>query len=108
MGYDVDETTPDHSVISKARSRYGKETFKRFFERILELCVKAGLVTGEKVFADSTLIRANASLSSVVPCPDAFQPPRSPKGHIEQVFTENPVPDEEMALAPADAAANGS
>ena len=24
LGYDLDETTPDHSVISKARSRYGQ------------------------------------------------------------------------------------
>lgn len=95
LGYDVDEPTPDHSVISKARARYGKEAFEKFFERILELCVKAGLVTGEKVFADSTLIRANASLKSVVPRSDAFQPSRSPKEHIEQVFTENPVSSEE-------------
>lgn len=94
LGYDLDEKTPDHSVISKARSRYGKETFEKFFEHILDLCVKAGLVTGEKVFADSTLIRANASLKSVVPRSDAFEPPRSPEEHIEQVFIENPVPDD--------------
>jgi hypothetical protein len=33
--------------------------------------VKAGLVKGEKVFADSTLIRANASLKSIVPRAEA-------------------------------------
>jgi len=109
LGYDVDEPTPDHSVISKARSRYGKETFEKFFERILELCVKAGLVSGEKVFADSTLIRANASLKSVVPRSDAFQPPRSPKEHVEQVFTENVVPnEEEPVLASAEVATQGA
>lgn len=91
LGYDLDETTPDHSVISKARSRYGKETFEKFFEHVLGLCVKAGLVTGEKLFADSTLIRANASLDSVVPRSDAFRPNRSAKEHVEQVFSENPV-----------------
>lgn len=99
LGYDVDEPTPDHSVISKARSRYSRQTFEKFFERILDLCVKAGLVTGEKVFADSTLIRANASLNSVVPRSDAFQPSQSPKEHVEQVFTENPVLQEELADA---------
>lgn len=91
LGYDLDEATPDHSVISKARSRYGQETFERFFEEVLALCVEAGLVKGEQLFADSTLIQANASLKSVVLRADAFQPPRSPKAHVEQVFTENPV-----------------
>lgn len=96
LGYDLDEATPDHSVISKARSRYGQETFERFFEQVLALCADAGLVKGEELFADSTLIRANASLKSVVTRADAFQPPRSPKAHVERVFAENPVPVEEQ------------
>ncbi len=97
LGYDVDEATPDHSVISKARSRYGRETFEKFFERILELCIKAGLAKGDKVFADSTLIRANASLGSMVPRTEVFEPPRSPKEHVERVFVENPAPAEAEA-----------
>lgn len=95
LGYDLDEVTPDHSVISKARSRYGRETFERFFEHVLGLCVAAGLVQGDILFADSTLIRANASLQSVVPRPDAFQPLRTPREHVGRVFEENPVPTEE-------------
>ena len=96
LGYDLDEATPDHSVISKARARYGQETFEKFFEKVLTLCVEAGLVKGEQLFADSTLIQANASLKSVVLRADAFQPPRSPKAHVEQVFAENPVIAEEQ------------
>jgi len=91
LGYDLDEATPDHSVISKARARYGQETFEEFFEKVLALCVEAGLVKGEQLFADSTLIQANASLKSVVLRADAFQPPRSPRAHVKRVFTENPV-----------------
>lgn len=101
LGYDLDETTPDHSVISKARSRYGQGTFERFFERVLALCVEAGLVKGEQLFADSTLIQANASLKSVVLRADAFQPPRSPRAHVERVFAENPVIAEEQEALPA-------
>jgi len=96
LGYDLDEATPDHSVISKARTRYGQETFERFFERILALCVDAGLVKGEELFADSTLVQANASLKSVVRRADAFQPPLSPKAHADRVFAENPVTVEEQ------------
>ncbi|MBN2455813.1 MAG: transposase, partial [Sedimentisphaerales bacterium] len=37
-GYDLDEKTPDHSVISKARRRWGLEVFTEFFENILGQC----------------------------------------------------------------------
>lgn len=61
LDYELGESTPNHSVIYKSRARYGKEVFERFFQEVLLKCVKAGLVKGEKVFADSTLINANAS-----------------------------------------------
>jgi len=60
-GYDLDEKTPDHSVISKARRRWGLEVFTGFFENILTQCVDAGLVDGETIHVDSSMIDANAS-----------------------------------------------
>src|SRR3990172_12854244 len=48
LGYDLDESLPDHSSLSKIRSRYGLEAFPGFFERIVELCMEAGLVEGEE------------------------------------------------------------
>ena len=60
-GYDLDEKTPDHSVISKARRRWGVEVFTEFFENILTQCVDAGLVDGETIHVDSSTIDANAS-----------------------------------------------
>ena len=57
---------PDHSVLSKARKRWGVETFKVFFERIVWQCVESGLVDGSKIFVDSSLIDADASNNSVV------------------------------------------
>lgn len=91
LGYDLDEPTPDHSVISKARVRYGKEVFEAFFQRVLKLCVEAGLVDGERIFADSTLITANASVSSIIPREQRFQPALCPEEHLKKVFDENPV-----------------
>ena len=66
LGYDLDDEIPDHSVLSKARSRWGVETFKHFFERIVWQCVETGLVDGSKLFMDSSLIQADASNDSVV------------------------------------------
>ncbi len=66
LGYDLDNEIPDHSVLSKARARWGVEAFRRFFERIVWQCVEAGLVDGSKIFVDSSLVDANASNNSVI------------------------------------------
>ena len=66
LGYDLDTELPNHSVLSKARKRWGVEVFRGFFERIVFQCVEAGLVDGEKIFMDSSLIDADASNNSVV------------------------------------------
>ena len=66
LDYDMDTDIPDHSVLSKARSRWGVGAFKSFFERIVWQCVEAGLVDGSKMFVDSSLIDADASNNSLV------------------------------------------
>ena len=66
LGYDLDDEIPNHSVLSKARTRWGVEAFRRFFERIVGQCVEAGLVDGSKLFVDASLIQADASNHSVV------------------------------------------
>jgi transposase len=66
LGYDLNEEIPNHSVLSKARARWGVEVFKSFFERIVWQCVESGLVNGHKLFVDASLIDANASNNSVV------------------------------------------
>jgi transposase len=66
LGYGLDSSIPDHSVLSKARKRWGEHTFRRFFERIVVQCVEKGLVDGTKIFMDASLIDADASNNSVV------------------------------------------
>ena len=65
LGYDLEDEIPNHSVLSKARARWGVKAFKAFFERIVWQCVKAGLVDGSKLFVDASLIDADASNNSV-------------------------------------------
>ena len=66
LGYDLDDDVPNHSVLSKARSRWGVEVFQSFFDRIVIQCVHAGLVDGSKLFMDSSNVQADASNNSVV------------------------------------------
>jgi len=65
LGYDLDETIPNHSVLSKARRRLGSDFFNTLFTRVLDQCREAGLVQGQDLFVDSTQVKANASLASV-------------------------------------------
>jgi transposase len=66
LGYGLDDAIPNHSVLSKARRRWGKDVFQRLFVCTIEQCVAAGLVAGDKLHVDSSLIAANASKDSVV------------------------------------------
>jgi transposase len=66
LGYDLDSEVADHSVLSKARARWGVEAFRNFFERIVWQCVEAGLVDGRKIFVDASLVDADASNNSVI------------------------------------------
>lgn len=66
LDYDLEERIPDHSVLSKARAKWGVETFEEFFQNIVWQCAQAGLVGGTKIFCDSSLVDADASGNSVV------------------------------------------
>lgn len=64
-GFDLTDEVPDHSVISKARTRWGREVFTSFFTRVLERCVEAGLVGGDVVHVDASVNEADASRDSI-------------------------------------------
>src|SRR5438105_4495186 len=71
LGYGLDDEIPNHSVLSKARGRWGKAVFERLYIRTIEQCVAAGLVSGDKLHVDASLIGAHASKDSVVKsCPE--------------------------------------
>ena len=67
LGYGLDDQIPDHSVLSKARKRWGKEVFVSLFSRVVQQCVEAGLVEGHKIHVDASLVDADANLASVKP-----------------------------------------
>ena len=67
LGYDLNEPLPDHSSLTRIRTRYGIEVFRRFFEAIVEQCQQAGLVWGQELYIDGTKVAANAGKESVKP-----------------------------------------
>ena len=65
--YDLDSELPGHSVLSKARRRWGKDVFTTLFSRILQQCIDAGLVDGSVLHIDSSLIQGDVGVDSLQP-----------------------------------------
>jgi len=93
LDFGLDTQTPHHSVLSKARARWGTEVFETLFVRSVEQCVKAGLVDGRLLHVDSTTIKANASKDSVVKTsPELVQALRQAYQKEEQKLEVLPPP----------------
>src|SRR5438876_10323833 len=67
LGYDLDAPLPDHSRLSRIRTRYGLDVFRRFCEPIVEQCQQAKLGCGKELHLDSTQVNANSDLDSLAP-----------------------------------------
>ena len=55
LGYDLTESLPDHSSLTRIRERYGLAVFRRFFEAVVDQCDAAGLVWGQEVFVATAI-----------------------------------------------------
>jgi transposase len=83
-GYRLDEPLPHHSSLTRIRQRWGAERFRRIFERSVAACAEAGLVRGETVHVDATLIRADVSWESLT------------ERHVEAVLADNDDGDDTL------------
>jgi len=91
LHYDIDEIPPDHSIFSKARARYGKGAFEQFFAEIVRKCKDTGLIDGERIFMDATLLKASASRKSLISREKYMDLRQSPRQYIEALWRENPA-----------------
>src|SRR5215210_9324135 len=95
LGYDLHEPLPDHSSLTHIRERYGLEIFRRFFERIVEECLEAGLVWGEELYFDATKVRANADV-------DSLRSRSIVQNHLKKLFEEPAAQEiEDFATPPS-------
>ena len=76
-GYGLHEALPDHSSLTRIRSRWGAERFQHVFARTVQACVAAGVAKGEVVHIDSSLIRADVSWDAIA------------RRHVDAVGTAN-------------------
>ena len=62
----LDETTPDHTTISRTRRLIDVETHRLVFVWLLEILAEHGLLRGQTIGIDATTLEANAALRSIV------------------------------------------
>src|SRR5512143_1262775 len=60
------ERVPDHSWLSKTRSRLPREVHEEVFGWVLSLIAGRGLVNGERIGVDASAMEANAALRTIV------------------------------------------
>jgi transposase len=65
LNMDLNDAVPDHSILSKARARWGSRAFEKLFIRTVQQCVEAGLVGDEKLHMDASMVDANTSKNSL-------------------------------------------
>ena len=80
IGYNLEEEIPDHSSLTRIRDRFGEEKFQAIFDEIIRQSREKGLVSGDHLNVDATLVRADASIESMQPI----------KEFAKDVFTNNP------------------
>lgn len=66
LGLGVQDRIPHHSVLSKARRRWGQQVFQALFVTVVRECIELGLVDGDKIHLDGSPVTANASQKSVI------------------------------------------
>jgi len=65
LGFDIDESLPWHSTLSRTRLLYPVSIFEEVFTQILQMCVCKGMVAGHTQAIDSAPVKANASMDSL-------------------------------------------
>jgi transposase len=60
------DRVPDHSWLSKTRTRLPHEIHAAVFDWVLALIAEAGLIKGERIGVDASTMEANAALRNIV------------------------------------------
>ncbi|MGH7745106.1 MAG: transposase, partial [Candidatus Dormibacteria bacterium] len=105
-GLGFDQSIPDHLTFSKNRHGRFRDSsiFRDLFEAIVQQCVNVGLVQGERLSVDGTVIMADVSSKSRVSreqVSEAAKVSRTRREYLAEVKTVNRKPSSEQS-APAE------
>ena len=66
LGYAIDQSTLDHSTLSRTRRLIDLQTHAEGFRFLLKVLTNHDLIGGRTVGVDSTTLEANAAMRSIV------------------------------------------
>ena len=106
----VERTLDLTFVRDLVRDRYGITIFRRFFEAIVDRCQDDGLIWGKELYADATLVEANADRDKMLPrfaveahlrqlFGEAYQPPATTEASAPSSETTTPTATAIVELA---------
>lgn len=66
LGLELTDGVPEHSSLSRIRTRLASEVYEEVFRFVLSIVERTGLLKGRVVGVDSTYLRADASMKAIV------------------------------------------
>jgi len=94
LGLDLTDRVPDHSTLSRMRSRLPLEVHQQVFVLILSIVEQKGLLRGRVAGVDSTFLRADASMKTIVRRDTKESYPEFIKRLAEESGMENPTEED--------------
>lgn len=61
IGYALDEEIPYRTNFTRIRERWGEDTFRSIFNRIVQMCIETNLVGNKSASIDSTCVKAKGT-----------------------------------------------
>jgi len=94
LGLGLTDRVPDHSTLSRMRSRLPLEVHQQVFVLILAIVEQKGLLRGRVTGVDSTFLRADASMKTIVRRDTKESYPEFIKRLAEESGMENPTEED--------------
>ena len=94
LGFELTQSTPDHSTLSVWRKRLELKTYEEVFCKILSIVDRHGLLKGEVLGVDSTTLDANAAMRSIVRKDTGESYREYLAGLAREAGIEEPTPEE--------------
>ncbi|MGA2263785.1 MAG: IS1182 family transposase [Acidobacteriota bacterium] len=96
----LEQEVPDHSTFSKNRHGRFRQSgiFLEIFEEIVRRCIGAGLVDGQRLTVDGTMVAANASPQRGVKreqLPEVAKVSQTVREYLAEVAQQNPMSEPE-------------
>ncbi len=98
LGLNLDDSIPDHSTLSRTRTRLPSSVYDAVFKHVLSIVHAEGLLHGKVAGVDSTYLRADASMKAIIRRDTQEEYQDYLKRLAQEAGIENPTAEEARRL----------